>query len=115
MSTVGGGVVRIWFARIPDKLEATMMAFWRLGTRFRKSDFLINMRSRTITCPAGLTESFVPGDVVEFNPTGCDHCPLRAKCTPAAPGHGRKIAIAHDERLQHRLRSWRRRRTAANA
>jgi hypothetical protein len=76
----------------------------RNGSRFRKSDFAINMRSRTITCPAGQSESFAPGDIVEFNPAACDRCPLRAKCTPAAPGYGRTVAIAHDEQLQHRLR-----------
>jgi hypothetical protein len=56
----------------------------RNGTLFRKSDFSINMRSRTITCPAGQTESFAPGDV--------------------ATGRGRTVKIAHDEQLQHRLR-----------
>ena len=76
----------------------------RNGTLFRKSDFVINMRSRTITCPAGQTEAFVPGDVVEFDPEACSHCPLRAQCTSAAPGAGRTVAIAHDEQLQHRLR-----------
>jgi hypothetical protein len=63
------------------------------------------MRSRTITCPAGQTESFVPGSLVEFNPEACASCPLRAKCTSAAPGSGRTVAIAHDEQLQHRLLS----------
>lgn len=76
----------------------------RNGTRFRKSDFTINMRSRTITCPAGHTESFVPGEIVEFNAEACGSCPLRKQCTSAAPGRGRTVAIAHDEQLQHRLR-----------
>jgi hypothetical protein len=76
----------------------------RNGTRFRKSDFTINMRSRTITCPAGHTESFVPGEVVEFDAEACDACPRRKQCTSAAPGRGRTVAIALDERLQHRLR-----------
>ena len=76
----------------------------RNGTRFRKSDFTINMRSRTITCPAGQTESFVLGQVVEFDPDACNACPMRAKCTSAARGRGRTVAIAQDEQLQHRLR-----------
>ena len=76
----------------------------RNGTRFRKSDFVINMRSRTITCPAGQRESFTPGDLVEFNPKACDGCPLRAQCTSAALGRGRTVQIAEDEQLQHRLR-----------
>lgn len=76
----------------------------RNGALFRKSSFTINMRSRTITCPAGQTESFVPGETVEFNPTACDRCPLRSKCTAAAPGSGRTVKMAPDEQLQHRLR-----------
>jgi hypothetical protein len=76
----------------------------RNGMLFRKSDFAIDMRSRTITCPAGQTESFVPGDVVEFKPEACRPCHLRAKCTSAALSCGRTISIAPDEQLQHRLR-----------
>jgi hypothetical protein len=76
----------------------------RNGARFRKSDFIINMRSRTITCPAGQTESFVLGERVEFDATTCDRCPLRARCTGAALGSGRTVDIAVDEPLQHRLR-----------
>jgi hypothetical protein len=71
---------------------------------FRKSAFAINMRSRTITCPAGQTEPFTLGQVVEFNPRACARCPMRADCTSANSARGRTIAIAHDERLQHRLR-----------
>jgi hypothetical protein len=74
----------------------------RNGTRFRKSDFTMNMRSRTLTCPAGHTESFVPGEIVEFNPETCGSCPLRKQCTSAAPGSGRTVAIAHLSRKQGR-------------
>jgi Transposase DDE domain len=38
---------------------------------FRKSDFAINMRARTITCPAGQAEPFTLGKDVEFNPRMC--------------------------------------------
>jgi hypothetical protein len=76
----------------------------RNGKRFRKSDFTIDMRWRTITCPAGETESFALGHSVEFDPNVCARCPMRAQCTPATKGHGRTIAIALDEPLQHRLR-----------
>lgn len=31
-------------------------------------------------------------------------CPLRAKCTDAAPDRGRSVAIADNELLEHRLR-----------
>jgi hypothetical protein len=76
----------------------------RNGDFFRKSEFKINMRARTITCPAGETEFFAPGEVVEFSATACDQCPLREKCTSAAFGSGRTVSMAHDEQLQHRLR-----------
>lgn len=71
---------------------------------FAKSDFTINMRSKTITCPAGQVEAFEPGDVVEFDPEQCGACHLRSQCTFSASGRGRTVQIAHDEQLQHRLR-----------
>ena len=43
------------------------------------------------------------GTTVEFDPDGCDRCPVRAQCTTAALGHGRSVAIGKNERLQVRL------------
>lgn len=71
---------------------------------FKKTDFTIDMRSHTITCPAGQTESFEPGQVVEFDPDACGSCSLRAQCTHSANGKGRTVSIARDERLQKKLR-----------
>lgn len=76
----------------------------RNGKLFAKSDFHLDMRARTIRCPAGEVETFEPGSVVEFDPETCARCPLRAKCTMASPATGRTISIAEDEQLQHRLR-----------
>jgi hypothetical protein len=76
----------------------------RNGALFTKADFTINMRAMTITCPAGEVEPIDLGADVEFNPEACARCPLRTKCTTAAPGSGRTVTIADDERLQHRLR-----------
>lgn len=76
----------------------------RNGSLFTKADFTINMRDRTIRCPAGEVEHFAPGSVVEFDPEVCAHCPLRARCTMASPQSGRTISIAEDEQLQQRLR-----------
>ncbi len=76
----------------------------RNGKMFTKADFKLDMRSLTLTCPAGETEHFTPGSVVEFDPEACCRCPLRARCTMAAQGTGRTVTIAEDERLQHRLR-----------
>jgi len=78
----------------------------RNGQSFTKTAFKMNLRDLTITCPAGETERIEFGSVVEFDPEACDQCPLRARCTAATPGHGRTIAIAENERLQHRLRKY---------
>jgi hypothetical protein len=72
---------------------------------FAKGAFRINVRDRTITCPAGQTEDIRFGTVIEFDATTCDACPQRSRCTTAAPGHGRTISIAVDEPLQKRLRA----------
>jgi hypothetical protein len=71
---------------------------------FKKTDFVLDMRSHTITCPAGQTESFEPGHVVEFDPDFCGPCLLRAQCTHSANGKGRTVSIAKDEKLQKKLR-----------
>jgi len=76
----------------------------RNGKLFAKSDFQIDMRARTIRCPAGEVERFEPGSVVEFDPETCARCPLRSQCTMASPATGRSVTIAEDEQLQHRLR-----------
>lgn len=74
------------------------------GDLFTKTDFKINVRDMTITCPAGEVEPIRPGSVVAFEPEACDACTLRPKCTNAALGSGRTVNIAEDEVLQQRLR-----------
>jgi hypothetical protein len=76
----------------------------RNGDLFTKADFTINLRDRTITCPAGEVEPIDLGADVEFNPDACDRCELRDQCTTAAPGNGRTVTIADSEFLQQRLR-----------
>ena len=71
---------------------------------FTKGDFKIDLRSKTITCPAGEVEPFEPGDTVEFDPEACGACPLRAICTQAASGSGRTVSIAADEARQRKYR-----------
>ena len=74
------------------------------GEHFGKRDFTLNMRDRTITCPAGEQRPIILGAKVEFPAETCRACPLRPKCTDAAPHHGRTVAIAENELLQQRLR-----------
>jgi hypothetical protein len=71
---------------------------------FTKRDFKIDLRTQTVTCPAGEVEPFEPGETVEFDPETCGSCPLRTNCTQAASGRGRTISIAEDEALQATFR-----------
>lgn len=72
---------------------------------FEKRDFHLDLARWTITCPANQTLSIQPGSVAQFPGEICGACPLRARCTNAAPGRGRSVAIGHDERLQKKLRT----------
>lgn len=76
----------------------------RNGDRFTKTDFKLNLRDMTITCPAGEVERIDLGADVQFDASACDHCSLRAQCTSASLGTGRTVTIADNERLQQRLR-----------
>src|SRR5204863_1929074 len=71
---------------------------------FSKLDFKIDLRSKTITCPAGEVEPFAAGATVEFDPEACGACKLRAQCTQAASGSGRTVSIAADESRQRKFR-----------
>jgi hypothetical protein len=71
---------------------------------FTKSDFDIDLRTKTITCPEGQVEQFEPGSTVEFDPDICAGCPQRTRCTSAAAGRGRTVSIAEDEALQKKFR-----------
>jgi len=71
---------------------------------FTKRDFKIDMRAKTITCPAGEVEPFEPGSTVEFDPEACGACLRRASCTSAASGSGRTVSIAQDEARQKQFR-----------
>lgn len=76
----------------------------RNSALFTKDDFAIDLRARTVTCPAGVVEKLrVPG-AIEFPAARCDRCRLRDECTDAQPGTGRTITMAPDEPLQIRLR-----------
>jgi len=99
---VGSGLVQQVLARRGEVICKPWVS--RNGKLFTKADFLIDMRARTITCPASEVEHFEPGTVVEFEPEACARCPLRDRCTMASKASGRTISISDDEQLQHRLR-----------
>jgi len=72
---------------------------------YSKQDFKLNLRAKTITCPAGEVEHFEPGTTVEFDPEACGRCAVRGQCTRAASGRGRTVSISEDEAIQKRFRS----------
>jgi len=74
------------------------------GDLYTKEDFALDLRAKTITCPAGSTEPIEFGQTVTFPNRLCDACRLRGACTKARKGNGRSVSIAQDERLQKRLR-----------
>lgn len=76
----------------------------RKDNLFSKKDFNIDLRTKTITCPAGQVEPFEPGETVQFDPEVCGACHLRAQCTQATSGRGRTVSIAADEARQKEFR-----------
>jgi hypothetical protein len=74
------------------------------GDLFPKEAFRINLRDRTVTCPAGHRQRFELDSVVQFDPELCGLCTMRSQCTRAARNRGRMLHIADDELLQERLR-----------
>lgn len=74
------------------------------GPLFSKNDFLIDLRKKEITCPAGSTKPLTLGTTVQFDPATCTACPLRRQCTSSTRGRGRLVRIAVDEPLQQKLR-----------
>jgi len=69
---------------------------------FTKSKFRLNMRSMSITCPAGAVQPARPGTIAKFDAATCDSCGLKPQCTTSS--NGRTVRIAHDEKLQQSLR-----------
>ncbi|MDQ3399735.1 MAG: IS1182 family transposase [Chloroflexota bacterium] len=93
---------------LPGKGGTVYAKPWSLRARapglFSKADFRINLRTKTITCPANQVEPFEVGETVHFDPEACGACHLRASCTQAASGRGRSVSIAADEAQQKKFR-----------
>ena len=71
---------------------------------FSKTDFDINIRDKTITCPAGQVKKFELDKKVEFDPSTCKQCPLKKQCSPLNSRRGRYVGIQKNEARQKRLR-----------
>jgi Transposase DDE domain/Transposase domain (DUF772) len=78
---------------------------WRVrntGGRYPKTAFTLDFTTARLTCPAGVTMPFEPGQTVRFPQATCAACPLRARCTTSS--HGRSVSIHPDEALLAELR-----------
>jgi Transposase DDE domain/Transposase domain (DUF772) len=80
----------------------------RNAGRFTKEDFSIRLDQSQIVCPAGERAPIRSlASVVHFPAGACRPCPLRSRCTVAASGRGRSIAIHEHEDLLIELRALR--------
>ena len=87
--------------------------------RFPKQDFMIDLESRTCTCPAGnvtdtVRSSGVRTDrmgrthrlaVFQFDAAVCGPCPLRPQCVAAGRGKGRTVSLHPQEALLQEARA----------
>lgn len=94
-----------------DELEAERTTIlckpWkaRNGDLYTKEDFPINLRTKTIRCPAGQSAAIVYGQTAQFPATACDKCERRKQCTTSKLGHGRTVNVLANEPLQKKLRA----------
>jgi hypothetical protein len=70
---------------------------------YDRSDFVVDLRKKTATCPAGQTVPIELGEVALFDGERCARCPQRSACTEAALGKGRSLSIPADEPMQRRF------------
>ena len=77
----------------------------QIGPLFTKHDFTLDFARMQVTCPGGQRVPMVPGRHVQFPATACDACALRAQCTKATHGQGRRLSIREDEQFQQKLRA----------
>jgi hypothetical protein len=74
-----------------------------VGPLFTKQEFLLDFVTMPVTCPGGHTVPLVPGKDAQCPAAACDVCPVRAQCTKATLGHGRRLHIREDEPFQQTL------------
>ena len=73
--------------------------------QFRRDDFRIDYRTRTVTCPNDITVTINNRGHAKFG-SRCHDCPLRSRCT--ANRHGRVFSVGeHDALLAAARSGWR--------
>ena len=75
------------------------------GSAFTKQDFTLDLARLQVTCPGGPRVPLVPGRHVQCPAAACEACALRAQCTTAARGQGRRLSIREDAQCQQKLRA----------
>jgi len=75
------------------------------GPLCTKDDCTLDCQHGTVTCPNGQTVPLVPGQDAQLPASGGDACPVRAQCTPARRGQGRRLTIREDEQFQQKRRA----------
>ena len=71
---------------------------------FTRDDFLVDQKTRTVTCPAGHTVGITPARHAVFE-WRCQSCRFRARCTNAKAGRILKLN-RHDDELAAARRAW---------
>lgn len=74
----------------------------RNGSRFNKTDFVLNWEQGLIRCPNQVSIPFEEGKTVHFPTSACNVCPLQLRCTTSTKG--RSVSIHPDEILMQELR-----------
>ena len=97
----GGGAIRKEYEAAGRTLLAKVPQESANGGRFKKSDFTIDLESRSATCPAGHTSNefreHPDGGLTFYFDDYCAGCPLRAKCTTSE--YGRTLSVHPQEAL----------------
>jgi hypothetical protein len=76
--------------------------------RFTKDDFVIDLKARSLKCPAGKTAQIAEKSLLaRFEARTCRACQLRASCTSAQGDRGRTVSIHPQEDLLIELRARR--------
>ena len=85
----GGGDTRLLLGEAGIELVAPTQPIPSNGEYFSKSEFAIDLETRTVTCPAGVAVEIGPSKARRVQVCFGDHCAacdLRSRCTPRAKG-----------------------------
>ena len=75
------------------------------GPLFTKPACTLACPHGPVTCPHSQTMPRVPGKDAQWPASACEACPVRAQCTKARRGHGRRLTIREDEQCQQKRRA----------